>query len=61
MVIKKKSKIVVCKLTTKEDKFWGKSFSDSMNNGLSEKKADIKAFRETKKEFPNLKKCTRFE
>jgi len=61
MVVKKNAKKVVCKLTARQDKFWERSFSDSKNNGSSDKIADGKAFRETRKEFPSLKKCTRFE
>lgn len=57
MVIKKK----VCKLTPAQDRFWERAFTDYMNDGDSEKVADKKAFRDTKKRFSSLRKCTQFK
>ena len=51
----------ICKLTPEQNKFWEDVFSDSLNDGDSESVADKKAFRETKRKFPSLRKCTNFE
>lgn len=51
----------LCKLTPSQNRFWEDVFSDSLNDGDSESVADKKAFRETKRRFPSLRKCTHFE
>lgn len=53
--------MVKCKLTNEQNKFWEDAFSYALDDGLSDSQADKRAFRETKKRFPSLRKCTGFE
>ena len=44
------------KLTIEEDALWCQSFSDAMNDGVSEEKADKEAWRIVQETFPRLRK-----
>lgn len=46
----------IAKLTVEEDRFWVKSITFYINAGLSDSQADEKAWQETIKQFPRLKK-----
>ena len=51
----------VCRLNEKEDSFWVRRFSDYKSDGLSDKRADEKTFKDLVKKYPRLEKCDKIK